>query len=169
MIEAVEKALLARLAKALPELKVEAWQDDPATYRLDHPKGAALVRYLGSAYREPLAPDAQSQPRALKWQVTLALRSLRSHREAYALLEAVRLALQGWGAGETGGAFRLAADAFDKVAHGVWTYSVTLEHTLVAVPDLAALGEDPQELTRVTRITAISPPLHETIITQRNL
>jgi len=164
MIAAVETALVARLAAALPELAVEAYAGPPEDYKLTHPRGALITRYEGSAFAPPKAPDAMIQPRTLRWRLTLLLRDLRAPRRAYEALEAVRLAVQNWGRAETGGAFRMLADAFEGAEHGVWRYSVTVSHTLVAVPAVEPIDGDPALLARVTRITAIDVPLGETVV-----
>ena len=69
-------AVVARLKAAFPDLAVEYFPDKPAEYRLNHPKGALLVSYLGAKYDEPIDTSAIVQPAVVKFAITATLRQL---------------------------------------------------------------------------------------------
>jgi hypothetical protein len=90
-------ALQSRLVAAFPDLAVELYPPQPATYRLNHPSGALLIACPGASYGEHLLRgNGGSQQRTLSIGITLATRHLWGDLGAPALLDRLRLALSGW-------------------------------------------------------------------------
>ena len=69
-------AVVERLKVKLPQLAVEYFPDRPAEYRLNHPRGALLVSYLGSQFDTTVDVTYIAQPRTVKLSVTVILRQL---------------------------------------------------------------------------------------------
>ena len=76
-------AVVERLKVKIPQLAVEYFPDRPAEYRLNHPKGALLVSYLGAKYDEPIDTSAIVQPAVVKFAITATLRQLNSHLQGH--------------------------------------------------------------------------------------
>ena len=89
-------AVVARLKAAFPDLAVEYFPDKPAEYRLNHPKGALLVSYLGAKYDEPIDTSAIVQPAVVKFAITATLRQLNGKDGAVAVLTRLRSTLIGY-------------------------------------------------------------------------
>lgn len=126
-------AIVQRLGTAVPALQVEAFPDNPETYRLYHPKGAALVIYGGSQYGEPQAVDILVQERRAEFDVTLLLRNLRGPEGANAHLDAIRLALTGHKLVGGGSKLRPVHDRFVSHDNGIWRFEVTFAATIPAI------------------------------------
>lgn len=120
MIEEIERDMVALLAAALPELRVEAFPDTPDAYRLSQGRGAVLVAYAGSRLADPFVLAGAQQKRRLEYQLVVKVRGLRDHTGAYAVLETIRTALAGQAI--RGARFYPAREQFEDVASGVWTY-----------------------------------------------
>ena len=86
----------ATLAAAFPELAVELFPDQPANYRLNHPTGALLLAYPGSALGAPMLMGRVEQVRTIRIGITLVLRNLWGDDGAAAMLDRLRDALVGW-------------------------------------------------------------------------
>jgi hypothetical protein len=120
MIAEIERDMVAVLAEALPDVRVEAFPDKPEAYRLTHPHGVVLVGYSGSRLPEPFVLAGTEQKRRLEFQLVVKMRSLRDHAGAYAVLDAVRTVLAGHAI--RGARFYPAREQFEDVSSGVWTY-----------------------------------------------
>ncbi|MFN8682779.1 Gp37 family protein [Paracoccus sp. P2] len=146
MIGEIEKAIVERLAGRLTGVKVEAFPDKPDTYTMHHPKGVVLVAFGRATYSAPKTIDLVVQERRIEWDITLLMRNLRDHAGAYDVLDAVRLVLTGW---RTSGAGKLmpVREEFLDQKQGVWTYVLTMAHTIPAVE--CAEEEDLPLLKRV--------------------
>ena len=120
MIAEIEKDMVALLATALPDLKVEPFPDKPETYRLTHPHGAVLIGYSGSRMPDPFVLAGTEQKRRLEYQLVVKVRSLRDHTGAYTVLDRIRTALSGQVL--RGMRFYPSREQFEDVTSGVWTY-----------------------------------------------
>ncbi len=120
MIAEIEQDMVALLAAALPDLKVEPFPDKPEAYRLSQGHGAVLVGYSGSRLPNPMVLAGTAQKLRLEFQLVVKVRSLRDHSGAYAVLETIRTALAGQDL--RGARFYPAREQFEDVSNGVWTY-----------------------------------------------
>ncbi len=120
MIAEIERDMVALLATALPDLKVETFPDKPDAYRLSHAHGAVLVGYSGGRFANPYVMAGTAQSGRLEFQLVVKVRCLRSHVGAYAVLEAIRVALSGQDI--HGARFYPVREQFEDVSSGVWTY-----------------------------------------------
>lgn len=132
MIGEIEAAIVGRLAAQLTGVRVEAFPDKPDTYNMHHPKGVVLVAFGRSTYSPPRAIDLVVQERRIEWDITLLMRNLRDHAGAYDVLDAIRLVLTGW---RTSGCGKLmpVREQFLDQRQGVWTYVLTLAHSVTTV------------------------------------
>lgn len=159
MIGEIETAIVGRLAGRLTGVKVEAFPDKPDTYTMHHPKGVVLVAFGRATYSAPKTIDLVVQERRIEWDITLLMRNLRDHAGAYAVLDAVRLVLTGW---RTNGCGKLmpVREQFLDQKQGVWTYMLTMAHTIPAVE--CAEGENLPLLKRINTVddygTTQAPP-----------
>ncbi|GAB6035876.1 hypothetical protein JCM15519_04350 [Fundidesulfovibrio butyratiphilus] len=120
MIAEIERDMVALLAAALPDLRVESFPDKPDAYRLGNQVGAVLVGYAGSRLPDPFVLAGNIQKRRLEYQLVVKVRSLRDHSGAYAVLETIRAALAGQDL--RGARFYPVREQFEDVSSGVWTY-----------------------------------------------
>ena len=158
VIEAIEDAMVARLAEQLPRRfrAPESFPDDPEAFDFPASEHAGcFVRYDRSTYA-----GADSQPsrayapvRTLTFEVVVLVRSLRGAQESrigsYEALEAVRLALQGRSfAGAT--AMVPVGDELQEQKAGVWRWASRFT-CRVPAPAVAAVdaGEWPVVFNRV--------------------
>ena len=151
-IDTVERAIIDRLKSRLPDVLVEPFPDNPAEYRLTHPKGAVLVSFSGSTFSAPDATDVIVQDRKMEFDVTVATKNLRAqgaHQGAYVLLEATRIALTGY---KIPGYTRIypKRDGFIAEAGGTWQYGVRFALTAPAIE-----MEEDEQLVLLTKITAV--------------
>ncbi|WP_051271646.1 Gp37 family protein [Fundidesulfovibrio putealis] len=152
MIKQIEDAILARLKAEIPGYEVRSFPEKPGEFRLTHPKGAVLVAYSrGTFGRSESTDDTSRQQRRMEFDLFMVVRNLREHGGAYDLLDAVRLALTGWGRDTLGGAFFPVSEGFQDAANGVWTYRLTMA---VIIP-AQALETD------LTRAVAAAPTASE--------
>jgi hypothetical protein len=101
----IEAAIVARLRAAIGTIEVAHYPERPESWRLTHRIGAALVRYEGAKYSDPIDTASTIQERSLEFAVTLMVRDLgwavggppsASSPGAYALIETVRAVLAGF-------------------------------------------------------------------------
>jgi hypothetical protein len=129
-------AVLDRLQLKVPDFAREYFPDNPATYRLNHPKGALLVQYLRSGYGGDEDTEAVIQERKPQIAVAIVARTLHGPDGALLALERVIRALLGFRPpGWT--KFRITDDRFVRQEAGLWTYLVTAatETLLVAAEE----------------------------------
>ena len=86
----------ATLKATFPELSVELFPARPEDYRLNHPTGALLLAYPGSALGAPMLMGRVEQVRTIRIGITLVLRNLWGDDGAAAMLDRLRDALVGW-------------------------------------------------------------------------
>ncbi len=124
-----ENKIIQQLQGQITDLLVEGYPDEPETFKLLHPKGALLVRYLGSDFEDPEAGDFISQERKMLFEVNVVARNLRQKYDpspragAYEYLEAVRNALTGFQPEGQRKLFPLH-DSFVKEEEGIWIYAL---------------------------------------------
>jgi phage gp37-like protein len=125
MLLETETALINKLAELFPQLKVEAYPDNPESYRLVHPIGALLVRYAGEVSEDTGVQQILVQFERSVWNVVVVSRGLRSHTGAYPVIDAVKDGLGGKII--SGGTLRPAGVRFLSEAGGVWYHAVAFE------------------------------------------
>lgn len=92
----IENDIINQLKSSINDLKVEGYQENPAEYKLIHPKGAVLVRFNGANYSKSEAGAVIQQAGKLEFNLTLIIRGLRDRNEAYTYLDSVISALTGY-------------------------------------------------------------------------
>ena len=140
-------AVVGRLKVKIPQLAVEYFPDDPAKYRLNHPRGALLVSYPGAKFGETVDVTYIAQPRDTKLSVTVVMRQLNGKGGAIDMSDAVLLALVGWRPPDClkvqGGLVKFLGETA-----GIWQYAVDVATESMLVEDADVNTEKP--LTRVT-------------------
>jgi hypothetical protein len=150
-IVTVADALVNRLNSTIGNVvEVAHFPDNPATYRLTHRVGAALVRYTGASYSSPSDISLMMQERTLEFSVALMVRDLgwafggpnTITPGAYQLLEAIRVALAGFHPVPDTAVTPLRAlhEKFVKHEDGVWHYTISFSTRTVAVADYQTPG-----------------------------
>lgn len=134
-------AVKARLTTLMPGLAVEYFPERPDEYRLNHPKGALLVSYLGSQFGEADDVGAVIQERTVKLTVTVVLRQLNGKNGAVDLLDTVRLALVGFKPPHCSKT-RALSEKFLGESAGIWQYALDVATETVQVEDVQ-VGTDP--------------------------
>lgn len=140
-------AVVERLKVKLPQLAVEYFPDRPAEYRLNHPKGALLVSYLGSQFDMTVDVTYIAQPRTVKLSVTVILRQLNGKGGAVDVVDAVRQALVGFRPPDCRKVWAVSEKFLGETA-GLWQYAVDLASEAMLVEDADVNTETP--LTLVT-------------------
>ena len=151
----MEAAIVARLVAACtpagaqyPAIDVVAWPDDPESYRLDHPVGAALVVYQGQTARPGNGGLSELQ---YTWAVRVMCRTLRQASMAtdearaglgtYQLMQICKLGLQGFKPQPDCDKMVLRKAQFADQREGVWQYDLTFStDTEEFVPTLCPPG-----------------------------
>ena len=140
-------AVVERLKVKLPQLAVEYFPDRPAEYRLNHPRGALLVSYLGSQVDTTVDVTYIAQPRTVKLSVTVILRQLNGKGGAVDVVDAVRQALVGFRPPDCRKVWAVSEKFLGETA-GLWQYAVDLATEAMLVEDADVNTETP--LTLVT-------------------
>jgi hypothetical protein len=123
MIEEVETQIIEKLEANISNLKIEGFPENAEEYKLTHPKGAALVNYVGSTFSKPMSTGVVAQDREIVFQITLLMRNLRTHKGAYAHLDTIRAILTGFQP-EGCKKFYPTRERFISENKGVWMYVV---------------------------------------------
>ncbi len=76
MIQAIETALLERLAAKITGLEVGLYPEKPEEFELVHPTGAVLVRFEAADYTKPLPTDIVTQDVTMEFLLVVVTRSL---------------------------------------------------------------------------------------------
>jgi len=144
---AILLAAADRLKSQVPGVAVELYPDNPATWRMNHPRAALLVDYRGSKYADVLDTGIVAQERTVSIGISVVARTLHDAYGALALVDAVRLALLGQRLPDCR---KLALDAerFVSQEAGIWIYELTFAAESLVVED--ADGDTGPALTRVT-------------------
>lgn len=140
-------AVVKRLAVKLPHLAVEYFPDKPSEYRLNHPKGALLVSYLGSQFDKTVDVAYVAQPRTVKLSVTVVLRQLNGKGGAVDVVDLVRAALVGFRLPDCRKVWAVSEKFLGETA-GLWQYAVDVASEAMLVEDADVNTETP--LTEVT-------------------
>lgn len=140
-------AVVERLRAKLPALAVEYFPEQPADYRLNHPRGALLVSYAGSQFGDTVDTAVIAQPRTVKLSVTVVLRQLNGRGGAVDVLDLVRLVLVGFRPPDCRKT-RVVSEKFLGESAGLWQYAVDFSAEAMQVED--AEGATEPLLTEVT-------------------
>ena len=128
-------AVVVRLKMAFQDLAVEYFPDKPSEYRLNHPKGALLVSYLGAKYQEPIDTTAVVQPATVKLNVTVVLRQLNGKDGAVAVLMRLRAALIGYKPPNCRRKVWAVGEQYLGESAGIWQYALDVSTEAVVVED----------------------------------
>ena len=134
-------AIKGRLAAKLPGLAVEYFPDRPDEYRLNHPKGALLVSYLGSRFGDVADIEIVAQERTAKFSVTVLLRQLNGNGGAIDVLDQVRLAVAGFRPPDCRKVW-IVGERYLGESTGIWQYAVDFATETMLVED-ADVGLEP--------------------------
>ncbi|MCW5223518.1 hypothetical protein D5041_07890 [Verminephrobacter aporrectodeae subsp. tuberculatae] len=140
-------AVVEHLKVKLPQLAVEYFPEQPAQYRLNHPKGALLVSYLGSQFSTTVDVTYIAQPRTVKLSITVILRQLNGRGGAVDVLDAVRQALVGFRPPDCRKVW-IVSEKFLGEAAGLWQYAVDVASEAMQIENADVNTETP--LTLVT-------------------
>ncbi|RAS18935.1 Gp37 protein [Microvirgula sp. AG722] len=140
-------AVVGCLRTRLPALAVEYFPERPVDYRLNHPKGALLVSYLGSQFGDTVDTQYIAQPRTVKLSVTVVLRQLNGRGGAVDVLDLVRRALVGFRPPDCR-KLKAVSEKFLGESAGIWQYAVDVASQAMLVEDADVDTETP--LTQVT-------------------
>lgn len=117
-------ALRERLQQAFSkELSVELFPENPAQYRLNHPRGAILLAYGKSTFSDGESTDAMFQARSIVLRLTLVFRQLNGKDGVVRYLDRIRTCLTGWYAPHCDQACRPLSEQFIGHTSGVWQYA----------------------------------------------
>jgi hypothetical protein len=157
-IGSIEAAIVSQLSARITVIEVAHFPDNPEAYRMTHRIGAALIRYEGAEYGEVIDSGAIVQERTLKFEVTLMMRDLGwsvggpadgGNPGAYAMIEAVRMALTGFQVPGCDKAYPLRERFIKRDKQGgVWIYAISFALLTAAVE--ASLADNYPLLTVAT-------------------
>jgi hypothetical protein len=134
-IAALEGAIRARLEAKVPGPPVKPYPNDPKLYKMFDPKWELLVAYRGGTFEASRNTSLVVQDRTLVFEISVLVRDLVGHQGGYALLEAVRLALQGWKPFPDCQPFQIRSDDFLNVDTGQWYWAVFVATKTQALPE----------------------------------
>lgn len=103
-------------------LTVELFPENPAGYRLNHPRGAILLAYGRSTFGGSEASDSIFQARNIVIRLTLVFRQLNGKDGVISYLDQIRTCLTGWFAPHCDQACRPVAEQFIGQVSGLWQY-----------------------------------------------
>lgn len=131
----LEQAVIAQLKSAALGITVEPYPNSPNDYSLLDPVGAALVVIQGSRYEQPFN---LVQNRTTRIIVSLLVRNLSTHQGAYALIDAITVALLGWvpplqGDGQSWCGLSAVSDQYVNESSGEWQYDLVFETSRLAI------------------------------------
>ena len=152
-IATVEAAIVARLRQQITSVEVAHFPDRPEAYRLTNRVGAALVRYEGGEYGPLIDAGAIVQERTFRFAAIIMMRDLGwgmgsaadgPTPGAYAVLEAVRIALTGYSIPGCTRIYPLRENFVGRDRQGgVWTYRLLFALRGVAVEASSAANYPP--------------------------
>lgn len=125
-IKDLESAIVNKLKAALPNLLVEAYPDNPSSFKMIHPKGAVLVHYSGSKFNPSLFEEVIVQERKLTYDLIILNRSLRGNSGIYETMDKIREALTGFQYDDTT-KFYPIDEEFILEENGLWQYGMRFE------------------------------------------
>lgn len=149
----LETALIARIQAAVPVgVIAKAYPDNPRTYKIFAP-AEVLVVFRGGDYEPPRKTDLVLQERTLQFELSVVVRSLAGHAGAYALLETVRKALQGWKPALDCLPVFILKDQFLGMESGQWWWAVFVATRTRVLPEIA-----PDAGAPFTTLSVLSTP-----------
>jgi hypothetical protein len=114
----IENDIITQLQSSITDLKIECYPENPAEYKLLHPKGAVLVRFQGASYSKPTETVFIQQDVSLEFNITLMVKGLRDKNGAYNYIDSIISALTGHN-----GMYPTKV-AFLTEEAGIWRYSI---------------------------------------------
>lgn len=120
LLDALRERLLLVFSK---ELSVELFPENPAQFRLNHPRGAILLAYGKSTFSGSESTDAIFQARSIVLRLTLVFRQLNGKDGVISYLDRIRTCLTGWYAPHCDQACRPLSEQFIGHTSGVWQYA----------------------------------------------
>lgn len=120
----VETAIIARLSPLIG-LKVEGFPDDAKELGRAQPLARILVGYQSSSFRV-VCEDPVCVEETLTFEVTLAVKGLRTHQGAYLFLSQIKMLLIGFipVIGDVR-PMRPRSISYKSVQNGIWFYSMS--------------------------------------------
>ncbi len=132
----LEATLIARVQAFVPEgVLVKAFPDNPRTYKI-FASAEVLVVFRGGDFEPPRKTDLVIQERTVQFELSIVVRNLAGHQGAYALLETVRKALQGWRPALDCQPAYLVKDQFLGVDSGQWWWALFMATRTRVLPVL---------------------------------
>jgi hypothetical protein len=131
--------VVAKLNAEVPDMPAELFPENPAAYRLNHPKGALLLSFPGSQFDAllmsgqniPTQPGrSKPQARTVGLTVTVVLRQLNGKDGAVDALDDVRDALRGFRPTGCRSDLQFVAERFLGEMDGNWQYAVDVVTTV---------------------------------------
>ncbi len=135
--KAILEAVASRLKGQMPGVAVELYPENPAAWRLNHPRAALLVDYRGSKYGDVVDTAFVAQGRELAIGVSVVARTLHDAYGALLLTDAARIALLGQRWPDCRKA-RLSSERFVSQEAGIWIYELVFEAESLVVEDAEA-------------------------------
>ncbi|HSA06150.1 MAG TPA: Gp37 family protein [Candidatus Gastranaerophilales bacterium] len=123
-INTIENEIIAQLQSDITDLKIEGFPDNPAQYKLIHPKGAILVHFLDANYNKPEENIFIQQAVNLEFALTLIIKGLRDKNGAYSYIESVISSLTGFNPTDCGKIYPVKVE-FLREDNGIWQYTFT--------------------------------------------
>jgi len=154
----IEQAIINRLKEKIQGIEIDSFPEKPDEYNLLHPKGALLVRYVGSNYAEPFATDVIAQDRKVNFEVNVVMRHLTSHEGIYAYLDAVRIALTGFKPPHCSKMYPVREEFITEKA-GIWHYAITFSMNTRTIE--IAEEKQPILLKKITTIDELNEEILE--------
>jgi len=122
-IKTIENDIINQLQNNIIDLKTEGYPENPAEYKLIHPKGAILVHFKGSLYDKPDENGFIQQTLNLDFGLTLMVKKLRDKSGAYAYIAEIISVLTGYTPTSCGKMYPVNTE-FLKEDGGIWKYSL---------------------------------------------
>lgn len=119
----IENSIINQLQSSITDLKIEGYPENPAEYKLLHPKGAVLVRFQGAKYSVPTEEEFIQQTATLNFNLALMIKGLRDRNGAYSHIDDVISALSGYSPAGCGMMYPAEVNFLTEDA-GIWRYSV---------------------------------------------
>lgn len=145
LLDAIRDRLQEHFGKALT---VELFPENPAGYRLNHPRGAILLAYGKSTFGGSEAGDSIFQARNIVLRLTLVFRQLNGKDGVISYLDQIRACLTGWFAPHCDQACRPVAEQFIGQVAGLWQYGQDYAIRATQLQTMAPAGGPPLSQTR---------------------
>lgn len=130
----IEEAIFQRLLVPLRDLgvRVEVFPDEPRRLQGAAPNKLVLVRYQGSksqppAGNNPLSKAPINQQRFLRFEISLLIKDLRTHKNVYIVRDQVMALLSGFVPANSKRALYHLQDGFVQLFEGIWFYAMVFE------------------------------------------